>query len=455
MKKTKLNSCNVLEEAPDSRRLWRFEAKGDALALASQLGGPRPVVLPPNLVRKDWLTLWQAKVNVAWLPAEQVFLKVLQLPVADHAELVSMIEFQLEKLSPLPVTQIVWSIEVLPGILDNQQTIVVVVAPRQLVESFLGQLEGDGYYTDRLEVPLLHQLLVTGLEQDGVWIFPSRIQGKLLALVAWKFAGTLRQIQLLQLPDNAESPKILAGQMLKMAWAGEAEGWMPGNPKWNLVAVPEDAALWQNGLQTALAEPVSVFEPAPADKLATLSARRAESPSGHVNLMPAEQQARYRQQFIDRLWMNGISAVLAAYMACVLVYFAALQVVRFQHGSVEHKVTQLKTDYTNAVKLKEQISVLQNQLDLKFAALDSLRAAAELLPAELTLDQLILQSGQRLQLQGKSSSDKEITDYSDKLRKIKYGDQAVFSKVDLPKWDLRPGNQYSWRFECTLNRTGL
>ena len=87
---------------------------------------------------KDWSTLFQRKLNIAWLPADQVFLRVVQLPAADRQELLSMVELQLEKLSPMPVAQIVWSMELLPNATENLQPVIVIIAPRDLVEAVSG-----------------------------------------------------------------------------------------------------------------------------------------------------------------------------------------------------------------------------------------------------------------------------------------------------------------------------
>jgi len=53
--------------------------------------------------------------NVAWLPSEEVFLRVIELPKSNFEETRSMVELQLEKLSPMPVAQIVWAIHILPS----------------------------------------------------------------------------------------------------------------------------------------------------------------------------------------------------------------------------------------------------------------------------------------------------------------------------------------------------
>jgi hypothetical protein len=143
-------------------------------------------------------------------------------------------------------------------------------------------------------------------------------------------------------------------------------------------------------------------------------------------------------------------------MACVLIYFGFLQVFRFQQYRAQKEVAQLSASYTNTVKLKEQIDVLQNQLNLKYAALDSLRAASELLPTDLVLSQFNFQRGQKLALQGVAPQDQveQLTRYNDDLRKASSNGRPLFSKVDRPTYDTR-GQTIAWQFTCELNRAGL
>ena len=94
----------------------------------------------------------------------------------------------MEKLSPMPVTQVVWSIQVLPHAEGNLQTVIVMIVARNAVEEFLGQLEGQGYLADRLEMPLLDQLQATTVTQDGAWIYPG--PGKRQPRRRWWRGGT-------------------------------------------------------------------------------------------------------------------------------------------------------------------------------------------------------------------------------------------------------------------------
>ena len=196
------NSCNILHLAPDAKRLWHFDAKGKGFVLGREQRVPHTEPLPANLVAKNWSSLWQPKLNVAWLPAETVFLRVAELPAANADETFSMVELQLEKLSPIPVTQIVWTMHVLgthqsaakaDGTVESMQSIIVVIAARAAVEEFLGRLERDGFLSDRLEVPMLDQLEAVAPQGDSVWLFPLSLGGQNAALVAWWFPHPARR----------------------------------------------------------------------------------------------------------------------------------------------------------------------------------------------------------------------------------------------------------------------
>jgi hypothetical protein len=107
------HSCNILQIASDANRLWQFDAKGGGFALNREHRVALDEPLPPRLIAKSWSSLWQPRLNVAWLPPENVFLRVIELPRSNFAETFAMVELQLEKLSPMPVAQIVWTIQIL------------------------------------------------------------------------------------------------------------------------------------------------------------------------------------------------------------------------------------------------------------------------------------------------------------------------------------------------------
>jgi hypothetical protein len=449
-------SCNILHSAPDANRLWQFDAKSGAL---NREASSAPGQQLPAAVSKSWTSLWQPRLNVAWLPPENIFLRVIELPKSSFGETLSMVELQLEKLSPVPVTQIVWTLEILPqSPAENLQTVIVVIVERNVVEEFLGKLETQGFLADRLEAPMLDQLAATDATEDGAWVFPALLNGQNAALVAWWFGGALRNLSYIVLPAEGDRAKSLQAQLAQLAWAGELEGWLTAQPKWHLVAAGGLAGEWETFLRTGLGEPVQVTPPVPVPELAAHTARRAVAAAdSNAALMPAEFSARYREQFFDRLWLHGLFATGVLYAACVVIYFCATTVLGYQTNKVEQQVASLSGSYTNALELKASYMVLKERQDLKYAALDCWKLVADLLPPGITLQRFSFGDGHQLSLNGTVASDQitQITDFFDALRKAELNGQPMFNVEggDQQPTYRQSGTQASWNFSLELRHT--
>jgi hypothetical protein len=447
------HSCNIFLPGSDEREVWGFVASGDGFKLASHEVKLPNEALPARLIAKDWQALYRKKLNVAWLPSDRVFLTTVQIPAADHAEAQSMIDLQLEKLSPIPVQQAVWTFELLPPKVGSLRTAIVTVAERSYVEQFLGKLEGQGYFADRLEVPFIDRLLTTKISGNGVWVYPGLGPDKQACLVAWWYEGTLHSVALLHVPPEPESGRYLRQQLAQMAWAGEVAGWLTTPPRWHLVANSELAVTWEPWLRDdgASLEMVAAVSTAEA---AALTAKRATNPAVRTNLLPPEFATRYRQLFIDRIWMRSLGALLALVVMGTVAYLGALQVLRMQVNKVETEYLARGGSYTNAAKIKAEVQVLQDQVDLQFAALECWKAAATLLPAELTLEGFNLQRGKTLSIFGTGPAEaaKSAGDYSEALGKATYKGDPLFSKVATPDLRSVPGQGLRWNLMVELKR---
>ena len=418
------HSCNILQIASDANRLWQFDAKGGGFALNREHRGALDEPLPARSIAKSWSSLWQPRLNVAWLSPENVFLRAIELPKSNFEETFAMVELQLEKLSPLPVTQIVWTIHILarrsearpeaPAAgetkAEDLQTVVVVIVERGVVEEFLGKLESRGYLADRLEVPMLDQLEATPATEDGAWIYPVALAGQSAALVAWWCGNTLRNLSFVVLPPTGERAKNLKAQLAQLAWAGELEGWLTAPLiQWHLVADSAVATEWENALREGLNEPVQVVPPLPPVELAARTAQRAAAANSHAALLPAEFPLRYHQQFVDRLWLRGLMATGVLYAIGVVIYFCATGVLAYRTRGVERQAAVLSGSYTNVMELKARYDVLRERQDLKYAALDCWKAVAERMPATITLQRFSFADGQKLTLSGTAPADQVNT----------------------------------------------
>jgi hypothetical protein len=234
------------------------------------------------------------------------------------------------------------------------------------------------------------------------------------------------------------------------------EGWLTAPPSWHLVADAPAAAEWEPALRTGLEQPVEVIAPVPVAGLAALTAARAAQSGSEGNLLPAEFSTRYRQQFVDRLWMRGLGAVVLLYVIGVLVYFARLELELYGTAAVEQQVAERGPIYTNALQLKAKFQVLKDRQDLKFAALDCWKVVAELLPDGVTLDGYNFSEGKKLTLSGSAPADqtKRLLDFDSDIRKVAPNGQALFdpNAGDHITWEVR-GPVANWHCVLELKRT--
>ncbi|MGZ8939622.1 MAG: hypothetical protein ACXW32_10470, partial [Limisphaerales bacterium] len=187
--------------------------------------------------------------------------------------------------------------------------------------------------------------------------------------------------------------------------------------------------------------------------LARFTARRAARQEPAADLLPADFAGKYHQQYVDRLWMRGLGAVVALYMVGVLIYMAGLQVLGYQKTKITGEVAGLANSYTNVLRLKERTQILQEQLNLKYAALDCWKVSSELLPADFTLISLQFGRGGTLQLSGTAppGAEQKVIDYNEAMRDVTINGKRVFRSVTPPTTQSRTAQFMNWNFECSLD----
>jgi hypothetical protein len=443
--------ANVLDIRPDQpRRLWHFSVDKQKPQLREDPVVEEQGPISQEIVGKDWRAAVQKRLNIAWLPAERIFLRALQLPLCDESELTPMVELQLEKLSPLPVGQVVWTHLRLPGGLENQQTILLVILPRAAVENFLGILEARGFNADRLDLPILDQVLALQPSADSAWLIPINAT---TSLAAWWANGAWQNVSLLGTASVADRAKALRNQIAQIQWAGELEGWLLAEPDWHLVGGPETINEWEPAVAEALGKPPEVQPPPAPAELATRCAERALRSGNAAPLVPSERALAYQQQLNNRLWIGALGAVLSAYVIGVILYIAALQVLKFQHQRIDASVRQIAGSYTNAFQMKKRVEILEQQANLKFAALDAWKTAAVELPQELQLSSLVISGGKKMTLfgTGPETAQTKVTDYNERLAKTTINVQKVSVTPPDQRLSGSPGNQtLNWNFVVTI-----
>ncbi len=452
----------MLEPATEGSRLCQFSVSSKKVKLSGDLRVADLIELPAKAVGKDWRDLLSRKLNIATLPPEKVFLRVVELPECEPDELLPMVEFQIEDLSPLPMAQAVWSAEAVPGSTgtEGNQTVLVMIAERGVVGDRLDELEAANYLADRVEVPLLRELVPGEPKEDGAHIQLVQGADSVLALVSWWFDGRLRDVNSFNLPDTAASRDALVEKINSVALAGEVAGWMPDEPVCHLAKRGDVAGDWNAALSKCF-DRIREVEPMSEVDLATAAVEftaRTTAPG----LMIEDYSARNRQRFQDGLWMDGIKGAVALMLIGLLGFYVYGSILQSTLDDKINLVTVQTNLFTKALSLKAKVETLEKQKALKDAALKAWREVTIGLPGELKFTQLTFSSdrtldgntSRKLRIAGTADAgnDTIIDDYHLALTRMEIDDQTLFSNVrpGLSRKDPRK-KLTTWSLECEFD----
>jgi hypothetical protein len=151
--------------------------------------------------------------------------------------------------------------------------------------------------------------------------------------------------------------------------------------------------------------------------------------------------------------MRGLGTVLALYVAAVMIYFPVLTFQGSKADALDRQAYGLSREYTNTLKLKKQLQILQDRQALKYASLDCWRIAAELLPEGFTVESMEFRNGKTFSLHGSAPADqgRQVAEFGDALRKYKLDDQLVFSDMQSQGTHI-VGNNLEWGYVGDLAR---
>ena len=422
-------ACNVVDCSSGRQQFWRFTGSKNQMKLVDVRETESGEKIPGKHLDRDASQMWRAHCqNDAWLPADKVFFRVLHLPLCNARELPAMVEMQLEKVSPLPLGRAVWSFEVVPVHRADreQQTVVVMLAERSVVEECVGELEKAGYFPDRLEAAVIHQVMATpqgGERPDGAWIYPRFLEERVVCTVAWWDEGVLQNITQIIL-SSAKHLNELTEQLTAATWAGEMEGWLTGSTHWHLVIASEHGEQWQPTLNEWAGQGVQIKPPPDASALAAASAARAARPLEQGNLMPPERRADYHRRDVDRVLGGILSWMLLLYGMLLVGYFVLDSQTAGREEAKYQQLKKMKAMEKEVGVLVAKRNLLVLQRNSRMTALQVLKEVAEQMPEELSLGFInsveVRGEGNNITLNGevKSGQGKRVDDYRNNLARI-------------------------------------
>ena len=422
-------ACNVVDCSSGRQQFWRFTGSKNQMKLVDVRETESGEKIPGKHLDRDASQMWRAHCqNDAWLPADKVFFRVLHLPLCNARELPGMVEMQLEKVSPLPLGRAVWSFEVVPLHRSDreQQTVVVMLAERSVVEECVGELEKAGYFPDRLEAAVIHQVMATpegGERPDGAWIYPRFLEERVVCTVAWWDEGVLQNITQIIL-SSAKHLNELTEQLTAATWAGEMEGWLTGSTHWHLVIASEHGEQWLPTLNEWAGQGVQIKPPPDASALAAACATRAARPLEQGNLMPPERRADYHRRDVDRVLGGILSWMLLLYGMLLVGYFVLNSQTAGREEAKYQQLKKMKAMEKEVGVLVAKRNLLVLQRNSRMTALQVRKEVAEQMPEELSLGFInsveVRGEGNNITLNGevKSGQGKRVDDYRKNLARI-------------------------------------
>jgi len=386
--------------------------------------------------------LRNTRVTIA-MSGTETWCQPLTLPTAEAGELETMLELKLDTLAPLPPE------EAACGFLplekgESETRLLLVVAPKALVNERVAALNAAGITAETVTVDALTLFHWLSRRQR----LPS--DDKLHALlhitegavnVVFHTRGQPVAVRSMMCEGDAGRDTVL--EELRRSWLA-AELQRDNAGRGRLVVASDTAALrssaeWFRNAWGGEAECLVEEAQVPLSALAA-----SAQTDGTLNLLPKEWKQRRRSEQLRKRVIRGAIAVGLVYLAGVAVFGVMLGMERAQQRVLAGKAAGLQPQFTAARKLRDTLTAMQAQVDVKYSALEILREVSKAMPDSLKLTDFSFVKNQTVTLRGMTSAPEQATEFIGRLE-----NSPMFSKV---KTVSMPTSAGLTRFDliCTL-----
>ena len=385
----------------------------------------------------------QGKVTVS-LPAEQVLMKIVRLPVVDDDELIGMVELQIDKFSPFPVEDLVVSHEIMATI--DEEYVVLIAAVKTEVVDELGQvMAAAGVTFPRVDVSIL-----------GWWRLIQDTE---------EIAATGRHVAVL-LHDSAPELVVvhdgvpiafrslagttgMSGEDFVDDIASELNYTLVSLDREHGPAELDSVSVWHRGDQPkALLKRLSddcgcPSSPKDAEMLPPLSEGlvRRELADASMNLSPSAWRDVEEARVFKSTMARVATSVLAVWVFGVILFVGGLYLQQMRGNSLERELKEWQVPGREVRSMRRRISVIEKYMDRRSSALECLREISELQPSGVTLALFSYRQSESLKLSGDASVRGQVLEFNNKLDGSK-----VFAKV-IPGQIKRTRGKYRFDFE--------
>lgn len=354
------------------------------------------------------------------LSDDQVLIRVLNLPLAERAELAEMVALQLDKYSPFPVDSMVSGFEVLRTGETGQQVLIAMVRA-EFVEAQGAALRAAGVEPARVDAAILGRWR---LLQDGGHVRP---QG--------------RQIVLVLEQTNCELLLFQDGQPVILRAVNPADPAAGAATSADLVAEVEFALMaldvelgevaernlqvWASGeappeLLSAMRETcgcdVTVHDLAALPPVSEGLARRMLGDVGDLlDLTPVGwRQTETARQLRFRLLLSA-AAVMGVWLLAVATLLGGVWYQGYVLRSLRQDLERWTGPAEEVRDIRHRVSVVKQYTDRTHSGLECLREIAVLQPDGVDLTSFTYKKGESVKLTGEAGTVDQVYAFKNKL----------------------------------------
>ncbi len=377
------------------------------------------------------------------LSSERLLLRIMSLPSDEEDELQSMVQLQVDKLSPFADADTVWSYEILASE-DGSSHVLVAMAGKKFLDRVSFVLKSAGIRFERLDCGSmgLIQALSDAGAVDGIGreviIFPGAKTAEILVFQD----GRPVAVRTADMPEDSgpeeaglELGRDIAYTLLSLevehgvAAEQRIRAWVPESLDPAVIAAAgreTDAEISCESMDelSSVAEGVAVRE----------SSRRR----GLLDLTPLEwRQARLEKGFKKRVigWTTGI---IVFWLALVGLGMGFLQVQRTDLAELKARDEELNRSFLDVRELRARALMFTHYTDKSHSALDSLWEISRKLPDGVELRSFAYRKGEFLRITGEASQVDLIYEFKTRLDASDLFGESILKSV---RRDRRKGKE--------------
>ena len=363
------------------------------------------------------------------LPSSQLLMRILELPSTNSQELRSMVELQMDQISPFPVDQLTVSYEVLRQT-ENHSRVLAVAAQRKTVDALGDLFKAQNVYIRSLDAEVLAwwSLLIAHGQvpcQGRVVLILEEHTEFSMIVVDEGVPVCFRSLELFHnFTDEAVMHEIAQEMRYTLlsleAEYGHCDGW--ALEVWSESEFPEPLI---NLLKENCGGSINLHDLGSIPPVSEgLALRTAERRLQHLELVPREWIELQRRKWLIKVGTVTAIALLSIWLAVVTIAGAVFSLQQASYNRVRREAEKYAGPASAALAARDEMLSLEKYADRSHSALECLREITVALPDSVEIASFTYKKGEAVNLRGSSERAEAVYDFFQKL-----GASEIFSGV--------------------------